>query len=430
MQRSVGFLVAGILIGILVGFVLAPSSQKPETAGVSSAVVASNHSATRSESLPQKSDVEKSKILLGDITTLPFQELYGLLSSRSREEVMEIAQQLKELPAGKETNAKIGVFFKAWAHLDAKTAFTVAASFKSGEAKGAAIGAVIVVGSLAASITELPAEVLSPAEKTNFLSRTLTKWSQLDPVAAAKFLDAIPGGARGLTGVRISIAENWAASDPQAALAWAQGRGDDPDATFAISGAVLGWWHTDPQAAEAYVASHLSTLGSQAAMSLTRQIFSQDPQHAKDWANQLPSVELRRNVNSFIAMQLAATDPKGASEWAVALPDDVRERALYGVVSAWARNDSAAVGQWIDSLGGAPRDDALSAYSSTLSMKDPARALTWVASISDEKIRDGSMQRILAGWLNRSPNEATAWIQNSTLSDAEKMRLLALSAGR
>jgi hypothetical protein len=437
-QRSVFFLIAGILIGLLLGYTLAPTAKKITAADGTSASAPVERPPAKSEtsSSAQKSSAEANKILLGNITTVPFQELYGLLSSQSREEVMHLAEQLRDLPPGRETNARIAVFFKAWAHLDAKAAFTAAASFKTTEAKAAAIGAVIegadsiAASSLAQSIAALSPDALLSGQRTSFLARTLTKWSQVDPVAAAKFLDASPESGRSLMGARMSIAENWAAFDPQAALAWAQTPSSEPSARFAVSGAISGWWHADPGAAEAYVASHLDTLGPETVMALTRQIFGQDPQRAKEWANQLSSVEARRAATNFISMQLALSDPKGASEWAATLPDDVREIAMRGVVNSWARRDPDAVAGWINSLsGGNARDQAASAYSSVLSNRNPAVALTWATGITDGKLRDNSVQRIVTSWLNRSPREATSWIQSSTLPDTEKARLLALPRG-
>jgi hypothetical protein len=416
------------------GYTLAPTAKKVTAADGTSASAPVERQAAKSDtsSSAQKSRENAEKILLGNIVTVPFQELYGLLSSQSREEVMRLAEQLKELPQGRETTARIAVFFKAWAHLDAKAAFTAAASFKTTEAKAAAIGAVIdgadsiAAGSLAQSLAALSADALQSGQRTSFLVKTLSKWSQVDPVAAAKFLDASPETGRGLMGARMSIAENWAALDPQAALAWAQTPSSEPSARFAVSGAIMGWWRADPSAAEAYVNSHLDTLGPETVSALTRQIFAQDPQRAKEWANQLSTVEARRAATSFIAMQMAMSDPKGASEWVGTLPEEVRDIALHGVVNSWARRDPDAVVGWINTLNGTMRDQAVSAYSSALTMRNPAEALNWATGISDGKLRDNSVQRIVTMWLNRSPREATTWIQKSTLPDAEKARLLAL----
>ncbi len=436
MRRSLGFLFAGILIGLFVGYGLAPSVRKTETSSGGTTAAALNQSRRERESSAPKSSVEENKIVLGDITTVPFQELYGILSSRSPEEVRQMSEQLKALPDGRETNTKIGVFFKAWAHLDAKSAFAAAATFKSPEARGAAIGAVIegadpiAAGSLAQSLVALPADAFPTGQRPGFLGLVLSKWSQVDPVAAAKFLDTAATTDRALMGARVSIASNWAASDPQAALAWAQKSSEEPGARFAVSAAVTGWWRSDPRAAEAYVASHLDALGMETVMSLARQIFSQDPQRAKDWANQLPNVDARRNATSFVAMQLANSDPKSAVQWVLTLPDDMRDSAIPAVVSSWTRRDPEAAAGWINSLAGHARDQAVSAYGAALSNKDPNVALTWAATISDETMRNRSVQRIVTGWLRRNPADATAWIQKSTLPETEKARLLEQPTGR
>jgi hypothetical protein len=434
MKRSIGILFAGIAIGVLIGFAIAPSSRSKRSAsGPNTQPTSGNLSVRKSDN---KVAPEKDGILLGDITTVPFQELYGVLSARSPEEIAQLVQQLRELPPGKETNAKIVTFFKAWAHLDAKAALTAAISFKSLEAKDTAIGAVldgadtIVAGSLAASIAALPADTLSPTLQTSLLGKALIKWSQLDPVAAAKFLDASPIHGAGLMAARISIAENWSTTDPQGALAWAEQQGDGRDARLARSAAITGWWHTDPRAAEAYVLSHLDSLGPETIMSMTRQVVSQDPQRAKEWVTQMPDGDARRSATSYIAVNLARTDPKGATEWAASLPDDVRERALNGTVDQWFRKDPDAAAQWVDGLIGKPRDEAISAYSLSLSNKSPEAALGWATGIADAKTRDMSVQRIVGRWLNRSPSDAISWIQSSTLSDAEKSHLLAIPHGR
>jgi hypothetical protein len=427
-------LIAGIAMGVLIGFAIAPSSRSKIPASAPNTQPTSGNLSVRQSD--HKVSTEKDRVLLGDITTVPFQELYNVLSARSPEEIAQLVQQLRELPPGRETKAKIVTFFKAWARLDAKAAFTAAISFKSLEAKDTAIGAVldgadtIVASSLAASIAGLPPDTLSPTLQMSLLGKALIKWSQLDPVAAAKFLDASPIRGGGLMGARISIAENWSTTDPQGALAWAEQQGDGRDARLARSAAITGWWHTDPRAAEAYVISHLDGLGPETIMSMTRQLFNQDPQRAKEWVTEMPDGDARRSATSFIAVNLTRTDPKGATEWAASLPDDIRERALNGTINEWFRKDPDAAAQWVDGLVGKPRDEAISAYSLSLSSKSPEAALGWATGIADAKTREMSVERIVGRWLSRSPSDATTWIQSSSLSAAEKSRLLALPRRR
>ena len=195
---------------------------------------------------------------------------------------------------------------------------------------------------------------------------------------------------------------------------------------MSMSGVISGWWEADPRAAEAYVVAHSDTLGTQPLMQIVSQMYRQDPERAKEFANSLPNVEMRRSAAGNIAMQMSFNDPKGASQWAATLPEDVRGRTLESVVSRWARNDSRAVGEWINGLNGAVRDEAVSAFSSSLGASDPAAAMTWATTVSDPNRRNTTVERVLSGWLRRSPNDAKTWIQNSTLPDEEKTRLLSL----
>ena len=110
----------------------------------------------------------------------------------------------------------------------------------------------------------------------------------------------------------------------------------------------------------------------------------------------------------------------------MSLPEDVRGRTLQGLISRWARNDSNAVGEWINHLTGAVRDEAITAFSTTVGSRDPAAALTWAMTVAEPAVRNATVERVVMSWSRRSPGDARAWIQNSALPDPEKSRLLSL----
>jgi hypothetical protein len=433
-QRAAVIFLAGIALGVLIAFGFLRGSRDGTNAAAARTQTDADKGSDRIDFSADKSRAATNKIVLGNIATVPFQELYSVLSARSAKEMAELAAQFNDLPSGRETKTKITTFFTAWAHLDARAAITAAISLKTPDAKDAAITAVvrgadaIAAKSLVEVVSQLPADALPVWQKTKSVNIALTKWSEVEPASAAKFLDEFPAQDRELLGARMMIAQNWASSDPAAALAWAAGQGDGREGRISMSGVIAGWWENDPRAAEAYVAEHLDTLGPQSAMQIVSQLYRQDPQRAKEWANSLPSVDARRMATTNIAMQMANTDPKAASEWAATLPDDVRGRTLEGAISRWARNDSRTVGEWINGLNGVVRDEAISAFSSTLAANDPAAALTWATTVSDPTKRDATVERLVTSWMRRGPAEAKTWIQNSNLPDQEKTRLLALPA--
>ena len=431
-QRAAGIFVAGIGVGVLIALIFLRGSHNEASAVAVRAPAAASKEQNRTDFAADKSQAEANKIVLGDIATVPFQELYSVLSARSAQEMAELATQLNDLPPGRDTKTKIATFFTAWAHLDARAALTAALTLKTADAKDSAITAVvrgadaISAKSLVEVISQLPADALPAWQKTKSLNNAMTKWSEVEPAAAAKFLDQVSTRDPESVGARMTIAQNWAASDPAAALAWAAGQGDGREGKISMSGVIMGWWNTDPRAAEAYIVEHADTLGFQPLMQIVAQLSRQDPERAKEWAKSLPTAETRRMAAINVAMQISNTDPKGASEWAATLPEDVRGRTLEGVMSRWARNDSRGAGEWLNGLNGAVRDEAVSAYSSIVGASDPATALTWATTVSDPTRRTAAVERVVAGWLRRNPNEAKTWIQNSQLPDEEKTKLLSI----
>src|SRR5256885_14310105 len=117
MVRAMLLLAAGFFVGVVIGVTISPARRSASTA-----MQASDGGSAATPNLRAKSgsrlesEMEHPNILLGKIVTGPFQELFGVLSALSPHQLNELALQLQNLPPGKETNAKVAVFFKAWAH--------------------------------------------------------------------------------------------------------------------------------------------------------------------------------------------------------------------------------------------------------------------------------------------------------------------------
>jgi len=432
MKRSKvsGLILLGVCTLVLLGFLIRNEGTRKRP--IDNARQASaDHSAIGS----RLTKSEKDRLLLGNIAAVPFQELYSLLSKQTPEEIAKLAEQLQTLPRSRASEAQVAAFFKTWAALDAKSALASAIALRDARFRSAAIAVVLrsadaaAASALAHSINDLPAGALSPSDKINFVSSAVTKWSSLEPVAAAQFLDAI--GAKGLdyTSAFNSTAANWATQDPAAALAWAQ-QHPDGYGNLALQGALNGWWQTDPKAAEAYVASLPDASGRQeTTMSFANMLFRSDPAHARQWVSQLQSVDARKAANSAIAQSWAQDDPEAATRWAANLPQDERGIALGGAARFWAKEDPKGAGDFLNSLGGPMRDEAVGFFSATLAYEDSALALNWAATISDPSMRQKSEEMIASEWLKQNPAAAKDWIQNSSLPEVEKARLLGANPG-
>jgi hypothetical protein len=435
--RGALLVAAGICVGLIIGLMVSPGRHSGSAVAQSGSGIAATAATSKTKATSRlESEIDHPNILLGDIVTVPFQELYGVLSSLSPQLLNDLAAQLRNSPDGKETNAKVAAFFKAWAHFDPIAALHAAAGFKISEAKTTAVQSIIASAdptqakALAKEIEEWPADTIKREQRNGFLNSLLIKWADLDPVGAAKFFDSAQGDTMRFHPVASVIAQNWAAIDPASAVEWARAHSDTQGFQGALNGAINGWWSKDHAAAEQYVTAHASDAsGRQMATTLTAYIFSKDPEHAKEWVSQLSDLETRRQSQHVVAIQMAVNDPQSACEYAANLPADVREATLAGVVNYWAANNLAATGEWIKGLTGPARDEAVGAYSYSLLRKDPTAAATWAVTISDPKIRDKSLNGIATFWLNKDPAAASSWIQSSGLSPADKKRLLGLTPG-
>ncbi|MEY2493028.1 MAG: hypothetical protein QOH24_1979 [Verrucomicrobiota bacterium] len=429
LARRLVLFVVGVIIGVLCAVAIS-SWWRMSTATPNLAAARTFQSSDKTTPASPRLDPEQPEVFIANISTASFRELHDVLSKLAPETYQRLIEQFRRLPPGKDTNAKIRAFFKAWGGLNAKAALAAAITLQPSEAKSIAVKAVIsaadngIASSLAHIINEWPPDTVSPGDRDYFLSQAATKWSRVDPVAASKFLDSSPfADSMEFLTARSSIAHNWAALDPVAAIAWEQAH---TSGQVAVTGAISGWWEKDPNAAEVYAASHLDTFSDRAnAATVAGLIAKQDRERAQQWVSQLANEQARGAAESVLVSQLAFNDPRGAAEWATTLPDDSRAGAIRNAVNVWTANDQTAAEQWVDQLSGELHDEALSGYALRISFKDPMTAANLAAGISDPTIRNQLLQSITGEWLRQSPHEATAWIQNSPLSDNEKRRLLA-----
>jgi hypothetical protein len=374
------------------------------------------------------------------VATIPFEENRESLEKLGAKEKATLAQQIRELPPGGPSNAKIAAFFKAWGAVEPKAALIKAAALKTQNARNVAVEAVIN-GMMPASAEEvvrtikaMPPDALSPETKGRLIGLGMIKWSQAAPAEAAQFLSELyPDAATRLSkrgpvdGVLLkttrAIAENWGGADPPAAMAWFQ-QHPDLELAGAMEGVSNGWWRKDPGAAAAYVSAHVdSARGRHLAAAVASRMAIINPRAAAEWVQWSEDPKLRRRAELEIAAIWASNDPKAASEWAARKLDAGRNPVIGLVAATWAALDPAAAGKWIDSLAGASRDAAIVSYSSALERRDPGTALGWTIKIADPKLRARNVDRIAGRWLMRQPLEARAWIQRSGLGAKEKARL-------
>ena len=155
----------------------------------------------------------------------------GIIELRQPQQLQLIAQRLETASPDSGSAEKIGVFFKAWARIDATSAFAGAIHLKSASLRTKALASVMettcaaAARPLVASLSALPTEVLPMSQRGFLISTALVKWSEADPGAAAAYLESISPQGPDYYMAWSQIARRWALKDPPAALRWARSYG-------------------------------------------------------------------------------------------------------------------------------------------------------------------------------------------------------------
>lgn len=239
----------------------------------------------------------------------------------------------------------------------------------------------------------LPEEVR--AKSVHF---ALTDLSQGDPAAAARILANhrdLPGG----DDLARQIAQRYVNTDPQQAWTWASGLPPE-QSKLAMRGVLDQWMDTDFDSAFARISSLDEGMRTVALPGLAE----------KAPLEQLPQI---------------ARSLGGASG------DEHQRSAAASLAARWTEQDAISASRWIGTHPPGPiRDSALRAFADTLVRSDPASAYDWASTISDPGLRRETLDDGIRGWLDRDPEAARAWVQNSTVLGKDDRERLLRRSGR
>ena len=191
-----------------------------------------------------------------------------------------------------------------------------------------------------------------------------------------------------------AIAENWAASDPAAAQAWAATLPEGPLRTTAVNAALASAATTDPAAA--FAASRAT---ANVSPETTSTIFEQ-------WAATAPT-EARARVSEL-------ADPAA------------RTAAVGGLVSGWVATDDQAAETWVATLPPGPdRDAGLASLADGLADSDPTGAWRRATEIADPEMRGAAQEDAFAALVMEDVEQARAALDaaNNTLSPEIRQKL-------
>ncbi|MEM8952948.1 MAG: hypothetical protein AAGD22_02240 [Verrucomicrobiota bacterium] len=241
-----------------------------------------------------------------------------------------------------------------------------------------------------------------------------------------------------------SVANEWARTDPEAAMAWVMGL--DEGARRVSAGAVLGQWaNQDASAAAAFVdgLDDASQRGGMVA-AVAAQWGRQDTDAAMAWARGLEGDERAGAVASVldawasqdvevaarqlsgleagrerdmafgrVAGQWAQQDVEAAANWVVGqeVGDSASKGAMRNVMRTWAGRNEFDAAEWLaDQPPGPGTDGAIIGLTERVMVKDPESAAYWALSMSDEGDRASQVGKVVAQWARKDRGAATAWV--------------------
>jgi len=269
----------------------------------------------------------------------------------------------------------------------------------------------------------------NPAEWNEMVGQVVAVWAGTDLNGALAWIQSLPEGATKLQALT-EISYRWTEVSPQAAAAYAA-RENDPALLKLVAGK---WAEKDPQSAAAWAAKLPPGQEQDDATVNAAVVWAQkDPAAAAAYATSLPTAETREQAVMAVISAWSQTAPAQAAAWVQQLPENTaRSQAMGQLMGTWAGTDAAAASQWLKTLSPsasrdyavAAYDNAVGVYSSALSATSPAIAFQSAGTISNETLRNRSLQEIATTWLNQDPVAAQRKIVQSSLPAKIKSQLL------
>ena len=341
----------------------------------------------------------RRKLAGGMINIRQVVEVFQSMEEIDPKVMPELLRGIEELPNFQQKNLLFMAALTRWAEVDGEGAATHVRDNMSGERQGGMLGAVFSSwaskepedawnwfeesrGSLSNPMLEAPLmRSLFQGVASKDLDDALAKFDALD----SQHLKNVA-----LDGIGSSLSND---SDRRSFLKLAATLDDRDLRMHAMRPALGQWAHGNPDAAAAW-------------------LDSAEVEESE-----------RREIAKSVRDAWFQTNPEDAADWYMAqIPEDDKSGgAVREVVQRWMRQDPNAAGEWLGSYEPGPgSDEARASFSQGIAGVDPASAVSWAKTITNDKMREQSLTNILRHWYKEDPVAAGKVLNDSGLS-AERM---------
>jgi hypothetical protein len=373
---------------------------------------------------------QQDRIIIRDIATVPFSELYDVLKAAPRGQLLAWARDLERMPRGPRQRAAVNAYYKSLVQVDHRAAIEAVKRAQNINMREIALEALTraapesIWGELAEALMELP----YPHRK-NVREDLIWNWSAVDPVATAQFITThpVPGEDRRL----FSLLCNWGESNPEQARDWIEA---DPSRQTedALRAFVTSWAETDRGAAVNYALANVSRPNfARAVDELAYNFVREAETDATNLVLRLPP-DHAKGVMQYVAHMTTALIlglPDGyikptdaVAKWMVTLPVQLWDDSIGQVAEEWLKHDVPAATQWFNQLSPDTRDAALASFCRAAKSESRDQVLALGPTISDQKLRDTAMGQFARN-LGETKKEPLEAIDDLDVRDSEKAYL-------
>ncbi len=368
---------------------------------------------------------------ISEIATVPFSELYDVLRSASREQLLTWARDLEQRPRGPRQRAAVAAYYKSLIQVEHRAAIEAVLHAENLNMRDVAIIALMkaapesIWGDLAEMVEHLP----HPRRLHSYFPEDImSNWSRVDPLAASQFIERNPAGADGDSQ---SLLRNWGVIDPAAAKNWME-----QDLSRQTKGAIVAflgaWAENDRAAAIDYaIANARGEDFGPGINELAYSLLREAPDDARSLILRLPpdaaKLAMKKIANTTTGILLHAPEdyqrpPDVVARWMAALPVDLWKDDIGGVIGSWMRDDADATTGWLDQLQPNVRDAALADYCREVDSESRERAIVLGLTIGDRKLRDEALGQF-ARRLGTTRDEAIEAVDQLPISKEQKAYL-------
>jgi hypothetical protein len=372
--------------------------------------------------------IDQHNVILVNLATVPFGELYDLISGASPEKRVSWAKKLESLSSGPRKLAAIESFYKTLVQLDPRSAIQLVLEIKTRPEQKIAIAAVL--GTVREADLKLAAEMLIalPAfDRRGLFGSFMSEWIQVDPAGAIEFIQRDRDHLS--SDELYSVMWSWAEHDPMTARDWLDRLDAEQQTSNVIRGVVLGWYQRDPAAALGYAAARTdSKQFCDVVDEIAIDVVRDREEKAADFVKDMPTSAKEALVNAVIRSPKTRHPVLSTDEvvrWLVELPDSMWTGRVDGLLSTWEKNDGEDTLAWIEQLSEEKRAQLLSEHAPQGEKIPRERIFSLASEISDFKLRETALRKFATS-LGKTRDERLHSLQSLNVSAAQKHYLRSL----